>query len=152
MHTMADPPIHDNTLPSAWDPLGRSTRPTPMDGEDLNDSNDGKCIVSSNEVTNPRAYCAWLAARSQPEFAGLLRRLCGGSPHPPDPQGGPPLAPLQRLGIDPEDARHHAGPRIPVPPPRFEPPAPRQRFGFDPENARQHAGPRIPGPSPRFEP
>ena len=39
--------VNDRRVPGAT-PLGRTVRPTPMDGQTLNDIDDGRCIVSTN--------------------------------------------------------------------------------------------------------
>ena len=53
-------------------PYGHSVRPTPMDGQTLNDGDDGRCIESTNVITNPLSYCRLLATISgQPAAAAL---------------------------------------------------------------------------------
>ncbi len=78
--------IHDVTLPSdaagGNDARGRTTRLTPMDNQSLDGdgtptSNDGDCIVSSNVVTSPRAFCRFLIPlASTPEERRRLEAIC----------------------------------------------------------------------------
>lgn len=73
---------HETTLPG-WgprgSPYGRSVRPTPMDGQSLNDDDDGRCITSTNAITNPRAYCE-LLMREAGLDVGLCRATYGADP------------------------------------------------------------------------
>ncbi|MDQ3035430.1 MAG: peptidoglycan DD-metalloendopeptidase family protein [Myxococcota bacterium] len=78
--------MHDRTITSDHgEPLGRTTRPTPMDGQRLDDLNDGACIISSNRVANPKQFCRWVSARlgvtSGPGV--LVAAVCASLP--PDP-------------------------------------------------------------------
>ena len=93
--------VHDRTLPSdpsgGSDPLGRTTRPTPMDGpagpQPLEGdgssvpTNDGDCIVSDNVIANPRALCLLMAREApDPRERARLQLACAIT-RPRDPEG-----------------------------------------------------------------
>lgn len=76
--------MRDTELPSTsmdWPGLGRSTRPTPMDvfgarPQTLNDGEEGKCIVSTNQLNNPLVYCLAFRDPDQAQFRDLFGELC----------------------------------------------------------------------------
>ncbi|MBZ0117560.1 MAG: M23 family metallopeptidase [Sandaracinaceae bacterium] len=146
--------IHDRTLASSTDRRGRTTRPTPMDvshegvPQTLNDGDGGRCIDSTNRVTNPRAYLLWLRNQWAPEPGGLIgvvaepvrtileildREIAS---LPPDPYAGPDPSGLLTL---PEPA---GLPQVePIVPPDEPNPTP------PPRSRRRRRGPRAPGRS-----
>ncbi|MCB9597278.1 MAG: M23 family metallopeptidase [Sandaracinaceae bacterium] len=119
--------IQDKRLENEWDvegtipfysSIGRSVRPSPMDGQDLNDEDDGKCIGSTNDpvppaVDAPRAtfdasdndrttwsladFCAYRSRQGPPEFRSEVEAWCvattavlTASGGTVGPPGGPP--------------------------------------------------------------
>lgn len=108
--------IFDRTLPSdgagGFEPLGRTTRPTPIDGpagpQPLEGdgqslpTNDGDCIISDNVIANPQALCLLMAREASNPFEAARMTLACHLGVPRDPQ--PPTAdadlPAGRLGPD----------------------------------------------------